>query len=413
MRHALLLLALFAAISSLFVLTVGAQTPIVDLSNLYCVFTPNTNTSFNTCIGYGIGVGVLALLVSFGIVAVAYMIGEVFGVSGLKGWYRNEFNETIKSVMLLVIIFTAILICGTIAAALTGSGPVTNQATAAVGLSSMYQSVNDNYLTPQANVMANSFGSTEGFVDGLGLINSTQAWYWFPAIHIPLGVTGLEIVAGGGANFKGLTNEVLGDVSGGILTSITSPSVLSTIINLIIIPMNSVFLVLAGMFPAIVMLGFGIMIPAGILLRCIPLLRNLGGTLIGIGIGAAIIFPMVLLIFNLPITNYIGGVVSPDTTVLNPTTACAGAGVVCNYLASALNTGINAASNSFLIGLLGALIGGGVYPALNFVTYTMFDPILQFVLILFDIFIVFTVSNNIAALLGGKITLGIGKFKLA
>jgi hypothetical protein len=187
-------------------------------------------------------------------------------------------------------------------------------------------------------------------------------------------------------------------------------------VSLIVIPMNSIFLVLTNMFPAIVTMGFGILIPAGLLLRCIPLLRNLGGTLIGMGIGIAIIFPLVLVLFNLPVTTYLVGAVTPPPNLLNtdPSTVCGGTATPCYIVAVALQKVGSCAtlSSAFCIGLLGSFVGG-IYPALNFFTYTLFDPILQFILILLDILIVFTMSNNIANLLGGSITLGIGRFKLA
>jgi hypothetical protein len=152
----------------------------------------------------------------------------------------------------------------------------------------------------------------------------------------------------------------------------------------------------------------------------------MGGSMIGMGVGIGLIFPVVLGLFNLPITNYMTGAVgmtpaalqnlgngstntAPDSTsgilytILNSVlVAVLGPAVGTIYAAGATTGG-----SVFFTGLVGLFIG--VAPGLNFVTTVLFDPFLQFFLIIFDIIIVYTAANNVANLLGGSITPGLGR----
>ncbi|MEM3227859.1 MAG: hypothetical protein QXK65_02850, partial [Candidatus Micrarchaeaceae archaeon] len=56
----------------------------------------------------------------------------------------------------------------------------------------------------------------------------------------------------------------------------------------------------------------------------------------------------------------------------------------------------------------------GVYPALNLITYTMINVLVQFILLIFDLVIAIVVVDQIAKMLGGRLPTGLGKkFKIA
>ena len=56
------------------------------------------------------------------------------------------------------------------------------------------------------------------------------------------------------------------------------------------------------------------------MLRSIPFLRGIGGTMIAIAIGMSIIYPAMLIMVNLPITDYFLGLTAGTSSA---STACA------------------------------------------------------------------------------------------
>jgi hypothetical protein len=371
--------------------------------------------------GSALALAIMGLMISFALVGITYMIGEVVGVDGFKGWYKSELSESVKSTLLVVIIFVGIFIAGGVALALAGSGTssASGQTPALSGLSGLYTSVNSTYISSEAGVMTSSFSNMQSFLDGVGLANSTEINFWVPIPVFVIPITGTVITAGTGAVILPITNNVLGDPSKGFINSI---------LTLVIIPMTLLFEVLYYMFGTIIGVGLGLLIPTGIVLRAIPFLRPMGGTLIAMGIGIAIIFPIVLLTVNLPVTNYISGSLftsmqgsgTSSTTYTIASAIVPGGGIISTFISAAIaiafpgssgGTGSALFSQPLIAGFAGMFTG--VYTGLNFVTYWLFNPLLQFLLIVADVIIVYTLSNNIARLLGGSITLGLGKFKLA
>ena len=57
--------------------------------------------------------------------------------------------------------------------------------------------------------------------------------------------------------------------------------------------------------------------------------------------------------------------------------------------------------------------GGSVYPAINFIDSETYGVLLQFILFIFDIVITIVIAGALAQMLGGKLSLGVGKFKIA
>jgi hypothetical protein len=70
------------------------------------------------------------------------------------------------------------------------------------------------------------------------------------------------------------------------------------------------------------------------------------------------------------------------------------------------------AAQGFSVGLYGPF-QNGLFPALNFITSITVNQFVQFILFTLDLIMGVAITNAIAGLLGGKLTLGIGKFKLA
>ena len=231
--------------------------------------------------------------------------------------------------------------------------------------------------------------------------------------------------------------DSLGAQSGLSLISITAIYTTTVLI---------VFLFQSNLLYVIGAIGLGIFIPIGIIMRAFPFVRGIGGTLIAIGIGISIIYPVLLLALNLPVTNYIFSITSaarPGSTSSCPFSASGLACKLWSGLAQIMNTvsgymtgttgimalsfGTNAASSlagatalagqGFWTGVPGCRAygnGSGIFPALNFVIDHSLDQIVQFILFVLDIIIAYAMVGGIAQILGGKLTLGIGKkFTLA
>jgi hypothetical protein len=57
--------------------------------------------------------------------------------------------------------------------------------------------------------------------------------------------------------------------------------------------------------------------------------------------------------------------------------------------------------------------GGSIYSAINFIDSEAYGVLLQFILFIFDIVITIVIAGALAQMLGGKLSLGVGKFKIA
>lgn len=167
------------------------------------------------------------------------------------------------------------------------------------------------------------------------------------------------------------------------------------------------------LLPVLMQVGLLIFFPIGILLRAIPFVRGIGGTLIAIGIALSLIYPTVLVAFNAPVSSAIGSFVPSSGCTINlpviGTFICS----LANALTSALPLGfLGSQGTTGLWDGIGSLTS--IYPAFNGIQYYSFVLTLQFVLLLLDVVIVVTIAQNIAKILGGSIRLGIGgRLKLA
>jgi hypothetical protein len=239
------------------------------------------------------------------------------------------------------------------------------------------------------------------------------------------------------------------------ITSITDKNTFSLVNQaetFLVIPVLLVFQFQYNLLYIVAAVALGVFLPIGIILRAIPFLRGIGGTLIALAIGLAIIYPALLIGFNLPITNYMYSISPTKVSQQCPSSST----LVCNlwnsfnYLINTVNnasastigvftgafplklafgnqiTGTNlqkaetVSGQGFLTGLYGPILGqplssqSGEFPALNFIVDNSLNSIVQFILFAFDIVIWYAITNGIANLMGGNIQLGIGKkFKLA
>jgi hypothetical protein len=169
----------------------------------------------------------------------------------------------------------------------------------------------------------------------------------------------------------------------------------------------------------IIEIGLGVLLPIGIILRAIPFLRPLGGTFIALGIGAAIVYPSLLLMVNMPITSYIAPMNAGNPSALQPPCPQGLTNVECKALGFATSYTTNLFNNhgQFVLETEGFYEGidsiNTIYPAFNTVLSQSFINLaLQFILFIFDLIAGVVITQDIAKVMGGKVSFGVGRLKL-
>ena len=146
-----------------------------------CIIT-NTIITPEQCITSTFPLMAVGLLLSVMIIAVVYMLGEVFNYEKLKGWYRAELWEVIKSLIVVISVISALVIMSGIAAALAGFQPAQQGgSTSALGqnLNNLY-SVDTMYLGQQLNNSYSSYASMLGVSMSIGLLKEFTVSLWAP-----------------------------------------------------------------------------------------------------------------------------------------------------------------------------------------------------------------------------------------
>ncbi|MCL5092418.1 MAG: hypothetical protein M1364_02025, partial [Candidatus Marsarchaeota archaeon] len=272
----------------------------------------------------------------------------------------------------------------------------------------VYTSTMNDYVIPQYTTVNNALNGMIGLSLAVGALKSFTYSLYFP---IPIPFVGSLDFGASGILYKSSVIE----------SNIAAPnlSFVVDVISLIIIPIEILFSLLNTYFIDIVAIGLSVFLPIGIVLRAIPFLRGIGGTMIGIGIMISLIFPSLLLLLNIPVSSFIVG----PSTPASASYSCSSPYIYCLIMSfvhattSTILNSIKAMGYSFT----GAEYGlatffaapPSIFPALNYITGEIEQVILQFILLILDIIITITVGNSIAKMLGGNVRLGIGKFKVA
>lgn len=422
-----------------------------------CIITNNMATP-QDCVYSAIPLMFVGIMISLAIMALVYIAGNIANYEPLKDWYRGELWETVKSVILVGVILSSLVIASGVADALAGqstslsAGGTGGMAPSQLSgnLATLYNVAQNSYLEPQLMGLYKAYSGMAGLSLGVGLLKSVTISAWFP-IPIPLPFVSVTLQSG----FKTallksnyISTAAIGEYSP--VNPVGPPTLISEADENVLIPTLLAFQVQYDLFPIIVGFGLGVLIPIGMILRAFPIFRGIGGALIAYGIGAAIIYPTLLVVFNLPVSNYFYSF-QPANQQQATCSAMLGSGVTSALLCTALNAVISfeegavgfftgtipttlafgtfatassgsqftgvavAGGQGFLTGFLTPLVptnAGGIYPSLNFVIDTMVGPILQFILLILDLMIGIIAADGIARLLGGRLMPGFGSFKL-
>ena len=361
---------------------------------------------------YVIGFVMLALVLSIMVVAIVYMIGKLFPSTGLLGWVNQEYWEIAKSGIIVVIIFALLLFISNIGVALTNT-PVTAYSKTDTYLNNMNGLVysSETYLLTADSYVAAGWCTLGSVNFGVALLNSLKIEYYIP-IPIPIIFAGFKF----GTKFSILSTPTL--LAGNDNTISQFNSMMVDLIAGLYYPVSMIILMLIEALPILVWIGLGFLIPIGLVFRALPILRGIGGTLIATGIAMAVLLPMVLVVFNYPVTQVFQGILPIQTTT--PSSTCNFHSTVLSYACKAFMLVINSESAAVTNGVrVGYSLGwgfsafNGLYTILNVLTpYSVF-MMLQLILFILDIIIINAIADNIAKALGGGIKLNLGgKLKL-
>ena len=438
------MLLLLAAVAAVFIATVATAQTIGTPATIQtggvqigCIIT-GTMISPGMCVLSSVPYMMIGILLSFMVIALTYMIGNVINYSRMKDWYKTELWETIKSLLLVVIIMASLVLLSAVANALAGNQAIQpsgsfDQGALNANLAGLYMTANSMYLYPQLENSYAAFDAMQGMAFGNSALQSLKVSYFLPLpIFFPWPPFVIIGAFKDGATANLFSSNYLSFSTGSAAFSITND-----LTTLIVVPMMMVFQVQYDMFFYIVALGLGVMIPIGIILRAIPMLRNLGGTAIALGIGMSLIYPGILVLFNLPISNYIytftlaqsqlPGSGCPFTTTLvcemwngfisivtpfNPLAVYNPIALLDFGQFGTTSAGISAWNTGFNLGLISPLASGSIYPSLNFIIDNMIGSVLQFVLVALDILIGLILANSVASMLGGTLRLGVWNVRL-
>jgi hypothetical protein len=358
---------------------------------------------------------IIALLLSFSIVALAYLLGEMLNISALKGWYKGELWESTKTVIIIATIYAIIVVLGAAAVAIAGGTATYNPSK---DIFALFTSA-DNYLGIQLNNANNALGAYAGAFEAIASLGTITFQTYIP---IPIVLPYVGFI--GTVNF-GSNENIYQSNAFGIDLLTPTPSLIKDNLQLLVLPMTMALSALVIAFPYIVDVGLGIFLPMGVIFRAIPFMRGIGGTLIALAITVSIAFPATL-VFNNMVWNYMVGAQNLTTSGASCSNVFGGlvGSLICgffndlfSFLANPISSIVGAPSlfNSGYAAAYGNQLSvfGSSYVMLNVLTEYPFPLMVQFILFILDIVLLVALAQGVAKILGGSIRLGIGKMKLA
>ncbi len=364
-----------------------------------CTQLTTQTTQINNAINAGVGLGILALLFSVCLVAIGYMISKILPASGLRGWIDTEIVEITKTAILLGAIYAILSLLGSVSLLLNGTTPGTSSSTSYAGNIGTLASNANTYLCTVQNNLAFGYTFIINLANDIGLLQSTRIYY---TVAIPAIIIGLKSTVA----FNPVASQLL--YSGLIQTPLSS--VISDIGTFVAVPVIYITTLESFLLPYLVAIGLGGLIPMGLVFRAFPFIRGIGGMLIAIGIGIAIIFPATIVILNQSVSNAMGTAL---LSIQAPTQINTGNNFWLSVFIDTINQffsnliewvaawGVAFQSFVGIYGVLNSLIGYDIY------------MVVQFLLFILDLAIVVPIVNGIAASLGGSVRLGFGhKLKL-
>lgn len=406
LRVGLSLLLVFALLSGI-IGAASSSIPYTGYSPIANTYACNADTrafAINTPNpGATAAITLIALNVSFDVVALGYLFSKLVPASGISNWIKNEYYELTKSIIVVVVIYSAIVIVSGLGLSLA-SNPGHS---AGVGIGGMI-SESEYYLCQ----VQGQFGSAWEFVGqvsfAIGLMQNIKFGFWLPVPVLP------PIAAGGAWLTSGFSMQPYHSfmLESGNLVIQHFESTVFDLIQFVLFPVTAMIIGLEPLLPLLVQTGLMILIPLGLVFRAFPFIRGVGGTLIAMGIATSLIFPSTLILFDQPIAQFAYNLVPPPSSSLSSSIiACSGFFChIINYFKDEFSI-ISSLRSLFYIGLQGF---DGLYYFFNGMIFSDFYSIVQLLLLAIDLILIYQLTDSIAKALGGTIRLSLGnKLKLA
>jgi len=344
----------------------------------------------------------LAFMLSFLVIAIGVIINRIVPGTKLGEWLKNEYWEMAKSAILIAGAISILVFAGNISLLLIGQ-----QATGSYTMSGLNQILN-TLSSSSSQALCGIYGDINDFeveggnpldiATGISIWKTIDVGYWLP-IPIP-GVGAFTF----GSKFQVYNNPMLESVAIGQYESIVND-----VISFLYFPVSSLITFMYILMPLIVYIGIMVFIPLGIIFRAFPFLRPIGGTLFAFGVGLSIVFPLLIILINEPLTTALCNALGQSTLCSSTSSQSTTNG---NGIPNGLLTGIENTLLNLIIGMYNLSpafpLTISIYPALNiYAPYFMF-LFAEFAFFLIDLMIWYPLVDSIAKSLGGTIRLELG-----
>jgi len=345
------------------------------------------------------GLSLIALLFNFTLLGIIYAIAELSNSSSIKAFIKTEYFEAIKGAILLVGIFSFISVLNSLLLPLTGEQDLVNAA---------------------CNKALYILKGTSGQVGIENIMQSVFDYAFTLGILAPFSLTfGIGAQLGFGKIGIGINDIVTGKFMPSSIIEWSSPPSKFTLINFIIndpvYGIENSFLISIGrvilltLTPALV---FQFLIPIGLFLRSFPIVRKIGGFFIALAIALLVIYPSLVLFIDYPFLGSINNAVAHLSNPLSPPHL----EITIPILNIKVDIGFFIAPFFGLISLLvyspvasafGVLLDSinSLYLALNYMLSAIAANIAQMVVVVIDLFIIYTLLLDLSNIIGGKLTI--------
>jgi len=391
-----------------------ASTPQPDACVPGYVFNPIPATDA------GVGLALIALIISFDVIAIAYAISRLFPHLGIRNWLQQEYWEVAKSAIIIVSIYAAITFVGNLSYLIVPSAVTAGGSTGGFADITPLVSGAERYLCGVNSNMTNVWQLIGIIAGGTGFWTSMQVGFYIP---VPLGPF---LTVFSGISFQPYSNWML--QTGNYLIA-PYGSIVNDMVNFLLFPFTALTIGLITLMPSLAYLGITFFIPLGLVMRALPFIRGVGGTVIAIGIALSVVLPAVFVLFNYQVTALVTSAI-PIANVQGPSLvglSCSlpGSGILGTIICTAATPVLDAlTSTANLFGSVWYVLdptgSGGVFGTnaeFFFVDQLMrvsFYVVIQMIIFAVDLMIMYPLVDGIARMMGGSIRLRLGgKLRLA
>ena len=401
------------ALSSIFMLVLfnisNASTPIPTV----CQPGYNWNSLSISNNSSAIGLSLLALTISFDVVAIAFALSRLFPSLGIRNWLQNEYWEIAKTALIIVVIFGVIAIVANLSHLLVPNlvkSGISASGSGAVDLTPLIAGA-EGYLCGVNTNLISAWDEMGIMGAGTGFWSTVQVGFYIP---IPIGPFATIF---DGVYFLPFSNWAL--QTGNHFISWYG-SIINDLINFILFPFTSITIGLITTLPSLAFVGLTFFIPLGLTFRAFPFVRGIGGTLIAIGLALCVVLPSVLILFNYEATSLLASALPiiqppPQTVNLSCNIPTLIGGIICAAIGlplSALNSATGFVQDVWWA--LPIFSTTAIYTYMNEIMQYGIYLIIQLLLFSFDLILMYPIVDNVARSLGGSIRLSLGgKLRLA